>query len=52
MSEFFTAAYFEALFTAIKYGLGVVVTMALVGAVLALVSGGPAAKNWKSSDAH
>ena len=47
--EFFSPEYNTAITHAVVYGLQVLLGMAVVGGVLTLVSGGPAALKWKKS---
>lgn len=48
--DFSTPEYLQALGTAIKYGLGVVLGMLVVGTVLTLAGGGLSAMWWRNAE--
>ena len=52
LQDFTSPSYFEALETSIKNGLGIVLLMLCVGAILTTLGGGFAARNKKESPAH
>ena len=49
MQDFLEPAYFAAVFTAIKYGGLVLIGMIAAGSAFTVLSGGPAARNWKKT---
>ncbi len=52
MEDFMNPAYFEAVGSAVMYGLQVFVAMCVVGAGFVFASGGSAAKDWEQQPSH
>ena len=52
MEDFLKPEYFHAVGTAVGYGFGVLIGMIIAGAAFTLISGGPAARNYKKAGGH